>query len=345
MSSSRASRRVAARVLPFVAGFVLLATACAGGATPRPSAGQTPAASLSPTTPSPTLASPASPTADTFPLTLSDDEGAEVTIPARPERIASLTPAVTETLFAIGAGGALVARVEDPAVYPPEAGPIPAVAAFGTVDVEKIVGLDVDLVIAGGLGFTPPEAIARLRALGYPVVVVYAPDVEGVLADVELVGRAVGETAAATALARAMRAGIHEVAAAVQRADAPRVFYEIDATKEIYGPAEHSFLEEMVTLAGGEPITTGSSTTFEIPLERLVAADPEIIVLGDAAYGVTAAQVAARPGWSAMTAVRNGAIRPVDDIAVTRPGPRLVDGLRALALGIDPAASLPSARP
>ena len=92
----------------------------------------------------------------------------------------------------------------------------------------------------------------------------------------------------------------------------------------------------MIELAGGEPITTGSTTSFEIPLETLVTADPEVILLGDAAYGVTAEAVAARPGWSVMTAVKDGEIRPVDDIIVTRPGPRLVDGLRAARPGDPP---------
>jgi iron complex transport system substrate-binding protein len=141
-----------------------------------------------------------------------------------------------------------------------------------------------------------------------------------------------------------MQAEIDAIAAAVASAGAerPRVFYELDATKEIYGPADDSFLAEMIGLAGGEAITTGSPTVFSIPLETLLAADPEVIVLGDAAYGVTAEQVAARPGWGVMTAVREGAIRPVDDVVVTRPGPRLAEGLRALALAIDPAAPLPA---
>jgi iron complex transport system substrate-binding protein len=78
-----------------------------------------------------------------------------------------------------------------------------------------------------------------------------------------------------------------------------------------------------------------------MPVERLVAADPEVIVLGDAAYGTTPEAVAKRPGWEGMTAVRTGAIRPVDDILVTRPGPRLADGLAALALAIDPKLQLP----
>ncbi|MEA2611363.1 MAG: cobalamin transport system substrate-binding protein, partial [Chloroflexota bacterium] len=96
---------------------------------------------------------------------------------------------------------------------------------------------------------------------------------------------------------------------------------------------------------GGDPITTGSTTDFSIPLEKLIRADPELILLGDAAYGTTAAQVKARSGWKVMTAVKTNAIRPVDDVIVTRPGPRLVEGLRALALAIHPDLALPSTAP
>ena len=146
-------------------------------------------------------------------------------------------------------------------------------------------------------------------------------------------------------MAAQMEAEISAIGDAIAAAGGtrPRVFYELDATKEIYGPADDSFLTEMIELAGGDPITTGSPTVFSIPLERLLAADPQVIVLGDAAYGTTPEIVTARPGWGGMTAVTSGAIRPVNDVIVTRPGPRLVEGLRALALAIDPAASLPPA--
>jgi len=120
------------------------------------------------------------------------------------------------------------------------------------------------------------------------------------------------------------------------------VFYELDATGAIYGPADDSFLAEMIELAGGDAITTGSPDLYEIPLERLIEADPEVILLGDAAYGVTKEAVAARAGWEVMTAVREGAIRPTDDVIITRPGPRLADGLRSLALAIHPGLELPA---
>ena len=109
------------------------------------------------------------------------------------------------------------------------------------------------------------------------------------------------------------------------------------------GPA--LFTKEMIESAGGDPITTGSTTDFAIPLETLIAADPELILLGDAAYGVTADQVKTRTGWKVMTAVKTDAIRPVNDLIVTRPGPRLVDGLRELAVAIHPDLVLPSTAP
>jgi len=218
---------------------------------------------------------------------------------------------------------------------------LPDVASFGSVDVERIVSLEADLVIAGGNAYTPPDAVETMRSVGIPVVVVYAPSVAGVLADVELIGGAVGEREEAQDLAARMRTEIDALKGAVEDLPRPRVFYEVDASEAVFGPADDSFLAEMVSLAGGEPITTGSATSFEIPLEDLIVADPEVIVLGDAAFGVTAEQVAGRPAWDVMTAVRTGAVRAADDKVITRPGPRLAQGLRSLILAIHPDARLP----
>lgn len=333
-------RRHARASLVSAIAFVALLAACTSAATPSPSAtpslASTPAPSASPT-PSPTP-SPS----PTFPLDLVDDEGNAVRLAAEPARIVSLTPATTEIAFALGAGPRVIATT-DFDDYPPEATGLAHVATFDSVDVEKIVGLKADLVIAGGNSFNKPSAIQRLRDLGVPVLTVYAKDVAGVLADIRLVGKAIGEEAAAGDLAASMRAEIDQIAAATASLPHPRTFYELDATKDIYGPADGSFVVGMITLAGGDPITTGSTTVFSIPLERLVGADPEVIVLGDAAYGTTPAIVRARSGWATMSAVKSGAIRPVNDIVITRPGPRLVEGLRDLARAIHPDIVLPPA--
>ena len=327
----RPSFRAEARGSRVLLGFALIVSAgcSASAASLHPTADTTPAAATQSQLP----------TAD-FPTTVTDDEGTATAIEVRPERIVSLTPGSTEILFAIGAGDRVVATT-DADDYPPDAVPLPDVASFGSVDVERIVSLEADLVIAGGNAYTPPEAVETMRSAGIPVVVVYAPSVAGVLADVELIGQAVGDREQAQDLAARMGAEIDALTAAVEDLSRPRVFYEVDATEAVFGPADDSFLAEMVSLAGGEPITTGSATSFEIPLEDLVAADPEVIVLGDAAFGVTAEQVASRPAWDVMTAVQRRAIRAADDKVITRPGPRLPDGLRSLILAIHPDARLP----
>ncbi len=116
-------------------------------------------------TPSPTAAAatPAPTPVAAFPFTLVDDEGTSVTIHSRPERIVSLTPATTEILFAIGAGPRVVATT-DFDDYPPEAVALPDVASYQGVDVEKIVGLAADLVVAGGNGFNSPDALRSSAA-------------------------------------------------------------------------------------------------------------------------------------------------------------------------------------
>jgi iron complex transport system substrate-binding protein len=350
IDSRRARADLPARLAMVATLAVLLVGACAGAATPSPTVGPSPTGSIAPVetgSPTPVATPSASPAAVAFPVTLTDDEGNTVTLTARPERIVSLTPATTEILFAVGAGARVVGAtdVDD---HPEAAKAVTRVVTMGAIDIEKIVGLEADLVVAGGNDFNSPDALAKLRGLGIPVLVVYAPDVATVLKDIELVATAAGEPAAGAAMAERMKAEIGAIGDAIAAAGGtrPRVFYELDTYQgTIYGPADQTLYADMIRLAGGDPITTGSATVFSIPLETLLAADPQVIVLGDAAYGMTAEIVAARPGWGGMTAVKDGAIRPVNDVVVTRPGPRLVEGLRALALAIDPAASLPPAPP
>lgn len=310
-----------------------------------PAATTTPTATTSAAPPSPPVA--ASPSTAAFPVIVTDDEGTAVEIAAEPKKIVSLTPANTEILFALGAGDSVVAT-DDGSDFPEAAVPLPDIATFSAVDVEKVVALEPDLVVAGGLGFTPAEAITRLRGLDVPVLVVYAASVAGVYEDIELIGVATGTSEVATTLTGDMQKEIDSISAAAAGAGTrPRVLYEVgydDTTGAIYAPADASFLAEMVTLAGAETITTGDPNTYEISLETLISKDPQIIVLGtNPFYAPTTEAVANRAGWDAMTAVRNGDVRPVRDIEITRPGPRLPLGLRNLVAAIWPDLTLPAA--
>jgi iron complex transport system substrate-binding protein len=296
-----------------------------------------------PVTPAPTTLPTATPAA--FPATVTDDEGTAVTISAEPQKIVSLTPAATEILYAIGAGDRVVAKVEDLANFPPAAASIPVVATYKGVDVEKIVALNADLVVSGGADFGQGDAVDQLRHANVPVLVVKPTSTSGVLQDIRFIGQATGAATNAGEYADSMQTAFDTIKTATAGMAHPKVFYEIDATNAIYGPAPGSFLEEMLTLAGADPVTTGSATKYDIPLETLVTANPDIILLGDAAYGTTVDQVKARSGWKTIKAVQSGAIYPVDDVVITRPGPRLIDGLLALLKAIHPELTLPNLAP
>ncbi|HEY7025255.1 MAG TPA: helical backbone metal receptor [Candidatus Limnocylindrales bacterium] len=336
---------------------IILFSACqgAGGPTQTPAPVRTDAPLASPTgTPLPQTSATAVPTTPAAPptvlattaasptsssITVTGDDGTTVTLASAPQRVVSLTPATTELMFELGAGDRLVGRT-DYDDYPPEASQVPPVATFQGVEMEKVVNIGPDLVLAGGNNFTSQADIDKMRQLGYPVLVLYAQDVAGVLADISLVGQAVGESDTAAHINDSIQGRIDEVSTAVASLSKPRTFYEIGDDPELYGPAPDSFVADEVTLAGGDPITTTDPAVFSIPLERLVSEDPEVIVLGDAAYGTCPSDVYGRAGWKKITAVEKQAVVPVDDTIVTRPGPRIGEGLAALALAIHPDAQI-----
>jgi iron complex transport system substrate-binding protein len=270
--------------------------------------------------------------------TVTDDTGTVVTIAATPERVISLSPAITEIVFALGAGDRLVGGT-DFDDHPADAVALPDVATYDGVLMEELIALEPDLVLASGMGLTPDADVARMRGLGYPVVTTYSTSVDDVLTDIRLIGEALGggAPAAAATLTQQMGADLERIAGlAGATGRTPRTFYETGDVPELFGVAPGSFAADMIERAGGQAITTADPGDWTMPLERLIEADPEVILLGDAAYGVCPDVVAARAGWGSMTAVREGAIRPVNDLVVTRPGPRLAEGLASVVRGIHP---------
>ena len=277
----------------------------------------------------PTVALPA--------VTVLDDAQRTVEITGVPERIISLAPSNTEVLFALGLGDKVVG-VTDLCDYPEEAQEIERVG-FIEINLEKIVDLEPDLVLYIG-GAAQLENTQTMEDLGLTVLVLAPSDIEDIFADIELVGHVTGTEDEAADLASELRARMDEVLSRVAQAERqPVVFYELDATDPTRpwtaGPG--SFIDALITMAGG--VNLGASAEMEwaqFSTEEVIAQDPEIIILGDANYGVTAESVEERPGWGVITAVKAGAIYPIDDTLVSRPGPRIVDGLEELARIIHP---------
>jgi iron complex transport system substrate-binding protein len=312
--------------LLFLAALVLAACGPAGSGSTT--ASNVPSASIAPSAPAHSV----------YPLTLTDDAGREVTIPAAPTRIVSLAPSNTEIVCALDACDDLVG-VTDFDDFPAQVADVTHVVVGAVVDIEKVVAAEPELILAAGNELTPTPVIDQLSQLGYPVLSLYPHDLDGVYDDISLVGAAIDALGVADGLVASMRARADAVATAVSEASRPRTFYEVGVFEgSIYTAGEDSFLASLISLAGGEPVT-GDAASTAIQLEDLIAADPELILLGDAAYdpSITPTTVAARPGWGEMTAVQDGSIVVVlDDVVITRPGPRIVDGLEALAKAIHP---------
>lgn len=280
----------------------------------------------------------ASPTATEIsakPITLTDGLGRTVELPGPAKRIISLTPATTEILFAIGAGAQVVGR-DTFSDYPTEASSVTDIGgSMGKYNTEAIVSQQPDLVVAGGIN--PPELVSSLENLGLKVYFLANPTtLEELYNSISIIGSLTGNENGAADVVASMDVKAKEVDAKLAGiTDKPMVYYELDATPFTAGPG--TFVDQLITRAGGTNFGSKMDTAWaQISLEQLLLADPAFVILGDSAYGETAATVSARPGWEALTAVKNQKIFPFDDNLVSRPGPRLVDGLVALARLIHP---------
>ena len=267
-----------------------------------------------------------------------DDAGRTVEVVRNPQRLISLAPSNTEILFTLGLGDKVVG-VTDFCDYPEEAQAIEKVGGMEH-NLEKIVALDPDLIVAIGGSPAQVEKATEMEKLGLTVLVLDPGDIEGIMANVELLGKATGAEKEASELAAQMRKRFDDITTKAKEAGSrPKVFFELDATdpSKPYTPGPGSFIDALISLAGGSNIAASAKMQWaQLSTEEIIAQDPEIIVLGDVNYGVTVEMVKDRPGWSVITAVKNGAIYPIDDILISRPGPRIIDGLEDLARIIHP---------
>jgi iron complex transport system substrate-binding protein len=270
-----------------------------------------------------------------YPRTVIDDAGISVTIAAKPQRIVALTPASLEALDQFGLGQSVVG-VAACTCLPIAFMARPQVADYTGTNVEAIISLNPDLVFVGGSGFTPDDAITQLKAANLTVVTLDPKSISGVYTALQLIGDAAGASVAAAEVITTAKSDIAVLTSLVQGEPMVSVFYEIDATGAIYGLAPDDYAAELVALARGNLVSSGVNGVYEISLEALVTAAPAVILLGDAAYGVTAEAVAARPGWGTIPAVVNGAIRPIDGDLVSTPGPRIAEAFRAILAQLHP---------
>jgi iron complex transport system substrate-binding protein len=272
-------------------------------------------------------------------MTFTDGLGREVKLDSPAQRVVSLAPSNTEILFALGVGPQVVGR-DELSDYPQEAKAIASVGgSMGDFSEEAILALKPDLVLASELN--SPDLVASLEKLGLTVYSLSNPKTfEGLYKNLEIVAQLTGHEKEAAELNKSLKARVTAVDEKVKPLSSrPVVFFELDATDPLApwtaGPG--TFVDQLIARAGG--INIGSQLKgdwAQISSENLVVANPQIILLGDALYGITVESVKARPGWDVISAVKNNAIHPFNPDLATRPGPRLVDALEQMAKLLHP---------
>jgi iron complex transport system substrate-binding protein len=246
-------------------------------------------------------------------------------------RIISLSPTVTEDLFAIGAGKQVIA-VDQDSNYPARA-PQTDLSGYNP-NVEAIAGYHPDLVL---ISYNPKGFAEQLRKLGIKVVMEpAAANLSQVYKQIGGIGRLTGHQTGATSVVRWMKRRMAQIVASVPRIRRHlRVYHELDQT--YYSATSATFIGSIYRLFGFANIADGpgqaAHTAYpQLSDEYVVEANPQIIVLADTkCCGQTQATVAARPGWSGISAVKRNRVVGVSDDIASRWGPRIVQFAAAVA--------------
>lgn len=273
-------------------------------------------------------------------LALTDGLGRAVKLPGLAQRIVSLGPSNTEILFAIGAGAQTVGR-DSFSDFPAEAKALTDVGGgFGQLNTEAIMALKPDLVLVADI--FPAEQIKALEDLGLTVYALPNPTTfDGMYQNLETAAQLTGHATEAQKLVESLKSRVAAVQEKVSKAtERPLVFYELDSTDQNapYTTGPGTFIDTLITTAGGANLGGELEGSWvQVSIEQLLAKDPAIILLGDFTWGgVTPEMVAARAGWETLSAIKNNKVFTFDDNLVSRPGPRLVDGLEAMAKLLHP---------
>ena len=279
------------------------------------------------------LASTPAPESTGAVIEVTDDMGRTVKLEKAPQRVVSLAPSNTESLFTIG-GGSLLVGVTDFCNYPPEALDLPKVGGFADINLELVVSMDPDLVLADSLHI--PEIVPALEGLGIPVAVIIPQSIDGVLASLRLVGTLTGFEEAAAEFAASLENRRDQLTTMVAGQPAPRVFWELSGDLWTAGPG--SFVDDLITTAGGSNVAADAGNAWvQLNAEVVIASDPEFIFLADHPYGEDTGTVSSRPGWSELTAVVQGRVIEIVDVdTISRPGPRVMDALAYIARTLHP---------
>lgn len=297
--------------------LAVLISGCQGGADPNPA---------------PTTAN-----GNSLPITVTDHRGCQVNMEAQPQRLVSLVPGFTETLFALGLGEKLVG-VTTYCDYPEGAKAKPKVGGFSNPSLEKIVEAHPDLVLATGIH---SQLVEQLEAMNFKVLVFNPDNMDSFMGTISSIGTACGETDKAQELTEGLTRRMNAVKGHLADRpveDRPLVFYEV-WHEPLMTTGTDTLIHDIITLAGGRCLTAiGKEDYPTISEEFIIEQNPDIMVHS---YGKgmdntpTREVILSRKGWQGINFVKNQCIIGIESDLITRPGPRLVDAIEQLARGFE----------
>jgi iron complex transport system substrate-binding protein len=272
-----------------------------------------------------------------LPTTFVDDMGRVVTIDEVPQRIVCFGPSITEIAFALGLGERVVGT-DDYSDYPAEAQDLPKVGSAFTPSIESLVVLTPDLVLT----LEHEEFNSELDALGITYLILDPKDIDNIMTNIEMMGAVTDTVDEAEALVESLETRMRDIEAGVVNAIPVSVFFIVDATDPTLpwtaGPG--SFIDALITMAGGENVAHEAPYAWpQFSLEEVVSADPDVIIVQTMVGGVptiSIEELEAHPIWGEMSAVKQGKVYLINGDLVSRSGPRIVEGLEALAEALHP---------
>jgi len=266
-----------------------------------------------------------------------DDTGREIDIEKTPERIVSFGPSITEILFALDLDENIVG-VSDFCDYPEEAQDKPKVGNSFSPSIEKIVELEPDIVMT----VEHEQFNKELEDLGIPYVVLDPEDVKSILDSIRLAGEVTGKAKEGNRLADTIEKTISSISNSVKDSDRLKVFFMVDGTDPNmpWTTGGKSFINDVINIAGGENIASEIEDDYtQLSIEKIVDADPDIIIIQTMMGGVPTIAVEVleqHPIWKQLKAVKDGNIYLIDGDIVSRPGPRIAQGLEEVARILHP---------
>lgn len=273
-----------------------------------------------------------------FSLEVTDEAGRKVRLSTTPGRIVALAPSITECLFALGLNSEVVGVTEH-TNFPPQATSRPKVGSYIHLQLEAIVALKPDLVLATRDG-NPKEQIRRLEEMGLTVFVLDPRSLEGLFNTLLSLGEVLGRREEAGNLVFRLQQRIEGIKRNLGTRAKPRVLLQVGAQPLVVAGAD-TLQNHLIELAGGHNVAASLGRGYPmLSLESAMTLAPEVIIISSMADPRGAEQEKKRWNrWNTLPAVKSGRIHVIDGDLIDRPSPRIVEGLEELALIIHPEAS------